>query len=121
MTADIIAVAVSDVTSAQSLHEKLAATLGFPGYYGKNWDAFWDCITDPDQSAMPRRLLIKGFDVLQERLPREADLLRQCLLDRQREHPEFEVVFEKVEGRATELANKPFERTGSAGRSTPSR
>jgi RNAse (barnase) inhibitor barstar len=96
MTADTIAVAVSEATSGQSLHEKLAAALSFPDYYGKNWDAFWDCITDPGQSVMHRRLIIKGFNVLQERLPREANLLRRCLLDCQRENSEFEVVFERV-------------------------
>jgi RNAse (barnase) inhibitor barstar len=94
MAADTMTLAVSDATSAQSLHEKLAVALGFPDYYGKNWDAFWDCITDPGQSTMPRRLIIKGFGVLRERLPREADLLRSCLLDHQREKRGFEVVFE---------------------------
>jgi hypothetical protein len=43
---------------------------------------------------MPRRLIIKGFGVLQERLPREAELLRSCLLDHQRGKLGFEVVFE---------------------------
>jgi len=95
MTADTITLTVSDAMSARSLHENLAAALGFPEYYGKNWDAFWDCITDPGQSTMPRRLIIKGFGVLQDRLPREADLLRRCLLDRQRQNGGFEVVFEK--------------------------
>ena len=95
MSPDTITLAVSDATSAQSLHEKLAAGLGFPDYYGKNWDAFWDCITDPGQSTMPRRLIIKGFGALRKRLPREADLLRSCLLDHQRETPGFEVVIEK--------------------------
>lgn len=95
MTADTITLAVGDATSAQSLHEKLAAALGFPDYYGKNWDAFWDCIRDPDQSTMPQRLVIQGFGVLRERLPREADLLRGCLLDHQREKLGFEVLFEQ--------------------------
>ena len=94
MTADTITLAVSDATSAQSPHEKLAAALGFPDYYGKNWDAFWDCIRDPDQATMPQRLVIQGFGVLRERLPREADLLRSRLLDHQRGKLGFEVLFE---------------------------
>ena len=96
MRADTITLAVMDAASAQSLHEMLAVALRFPDYYGKNWDAFWDCITDPDQSDMPRRLIVSGFDMLQQRLPREAELLRRCLIERQREKPTFEVVFENA-------------------------
>ena len=35
-------------STATSLHEGLAAVLGFPGYYGKNWDAFDECIADQE-------------------------------------------------------------------------
>jgi hypothetical protein len=38
MAADTIMLAISGVTSAQSLHEMLAAAVTFPDYYGKNWD-----------------------------------------------------------------------------------
>ena len=27
-------------------HEVIRDSLDFPAYYGCNWDAFWDCITD---------------------------------------------------------------------------
>jgi ribonuclease inhibitor len=96
MRADTITLAVGDAASAQSLHEMLAVALRFPDYYGKNWDAFWDCITDPDQSDMPRRLIVSGFNMLQQRLPREAELLRRCLIERQHEKPTFEVLFENA-------------------------
>ena len=26
------------------LHQRIKEALDFPEYYGKNWDAFWDCI-----------------------------------------------------------------------------
>jgi len=28
------------------LLDAIAAALNFPGYFGRNWDAFWDCICD---------------------------------------------------------------------------
>ena len=28
------------------IHEIIKEALDFPDYYGKNWDAFWDCLTD---------------------------------------------------------------------------
>jgi len=55
--------------------------LRFPGYYGRNWDAFWDCITDPDQSTMPDVLRVNGWERLAKRLPRDAALMRECLAD----------------------------------------
>ena len=91
---ETLSLTVAHASSGDSLHEMLAAVLQFPGYYGKNWDAFRDCIRDPDQSVMPRRLIIKGIDILEDRLPREAKHLRLCLADVQRETSTFEVTFE---------------------------
>ena len=31
-----------------SLLNALGETLEFPGYYGRNWDAAWDCLTELD-------------------------------------------------------------------------
>ena len=28
------------------IHEKIRVAFDFPEWYGKNWDAFWDCMTD---------------------------------------------------------------------------
>ncbi|MBE6762829.1 MAG: hypothetical protein E7553_00535 [Ruminococcaceae bacterium] len=39
--------AVLDFSGCQylnELHERIQAALEFPDYYGKNLDAFWDCI-----------------------------------------------------------------------------
>ncbi len=30
-----------------TMHDKLSASLGFPGYYGNNWDALLDVLSDP--------------------------------------------------------------------------
>ncbi|WP_346767010.1 barstar family protein, partial [Vibrio sp. 2-2(9)] len=32
------------IENESQLHELMANCLGFPDYYGKNWDAFWDCL-----------------------------------------------------------------------------
>ena len=39
--------AVLDFTDCKYLlemHERIAAALQFPAYYGRNWDAFWDSL-----------------------------------------------------------------------------
>jgi RNAse (barnase) inhibitor barstar len=83
--ADTRALTVAHATSSTSLHEMLAAALDFPDYYGKNWDAFWDCLRCPERSAMPRTLIIRGLGVLEKRLPKDAARLRGCLVDGPRE------------------------------------
>jgi ribonuclease inhibitor len=32
--------------TVDEFHDRAAATFDFPAYYGRNRDAFWDCITD---------------------------------------------------------------------------
>ncbi len=36
----------SGIDSKRELLEVLGTVLGFPGYYGVNWDALWDCLCD---------------------------------------------------------------------------
>lgn len=38
-----------DFTNVQyysEMHGIIGKSLDFPDYYGCNWDAFWDCLTD---------------------------------------------------------------------------
>ena len=67
------------VTRKEEVHDRLATAFGFPDYYGKNWDAFWDCVTMLD--PMPQKIRIRGMKVLADVLPREETLLRKCLED----------------------------------------
>ena len=88
---------VSGVPTSEALHELLAETFRFPEYYGRNWDAFWDCITDPEQSQMPMLLRVNGWPSLNQRLPREARLFRECLDELTRVRPECRVEWAESE------------------------
>ena len=63
----------------------LRDALGFPQWYGCNWDAFWDAISG--LVDMPLQLRIRGWDSLSQRLPDDARLLEQCLLRLQSQYP----------------------------------
>ena len=82
-----IEIDVSSISSSQELHDLLSSKLSFPGYYRRNWDAFWDCVRDPEQSMMPKQLFIRGWSKLESRLPRDAKLLRDCLEELPGERP----------------------------------
>lgn len=70
---------LTGVTATAELHATLATALGFPDFYGGNWDAFWDAITG--LVAMPETLRLVGWTVFATRLPDDAAMLRR-LLDR---------------------------------------
>lgn len=36
----------TDVTDYLEMHFVIKEALNFPDYYGCNWSAFWDCLTD---------------------------------------------------------------------------
>jgi len=52
------------------IHEIIKEALDFPDYYGKNWDAFWDCITDMAGETV--HIEIRGFDILEDKFPDTA-------------------------------------------------
>ncbi|MCP3751515.1 barstar family protein [Pseudomonas sp. SBB6] len=90
----VVGIDLGKVTSAKELHCLLRDALGFPDWYGCNWDAFWDAITGLVQ--MPRQLQISGWDAFSSRLPRDAELLQKCLAAMQVEYPQLaaDVLFE---------------------------
>ena len=77
---------LSAVESSADLHALLFERFDLPDYYGANWDAFWDVITAED--VLPRRLVLHGWFQLKQRLPREAELMRECLAEYQKERPD---------------------------------
>lgn len=76
-----VEVDVAGLTKEEAVHERLAVAFGFPSYYGKNWDAFWDCVST--LNPMPQKIRIRGLESLANSLPREAALLKKCLADLQ--------------------------------------
>jgi len=80
------------VMDEETFHEYVSKMLNFPGYYGFNLDAFWDCITDSGQSTMPKILIIEGLAAFKKFLPELHDGFVKCLEDYLKLFPEREVV-----------------------------
>jgi RNAse (barnase) inhibitor barstar len=83
---ELVEIDLSAVDSSESLQLLLCESLGFPDWYGCNWNAFWDSITGLVQ--MPRRLRLRSWRSLEARLPGDARLLRECLDEMAVEYPE---------------------------------
>lgn len=55
------------------IHRILKEELDFPEYYGENWDALWDCLTD----MVGQKIVIEiyGMEVLRQKFPEDAESL----------------------------------------------
>ena len=73
----LVTIDLSDINSPRQLHAALASALGFPSFYGMNWDAFWDAITG--LVDMPQQLELRGWQAFAARLPAEAAILQRIL------------------------------------------
>ena len=43
-----IAIFITDALNKDTLLTSIAKACDFPSYFGHNWDALWDCLTDSD-------------------------------------------------------------------------
>ncbi|WP_248733733.1 barstar family protein [Neobacillus rhizosphaerae] len=74
---------VSNIKKSKELHLLLKEKLEFPDFYGENWDAFWDAITGLVE--LPDKLEFIGWAKLQKKLPRDATIMKKCLVDYNKE------------------------------------
>lgn len=64
------------------LFNEFSAALQFTPFFGENWDAFFDCLSDPDALTDNRGLvlvILQPDEVLSEGDPREFQLFYQVL------------------------------------------
>ena len=53
------------------IHDVIKKSLDFPDYYGRNWDAFWDCLSD--MYGDPVHIEILGLDNVERKFPIAAE------------------------------------------------
>lgn len=95
---------MSKVKTPSELHEFLEDALGFPGWYGRNWNAFWDAITALVE--LPKRLKFIGWEAFAERLPADASILRQCLDEMAEIYPDLAASVEY--GKQSQINFRPY-------------
>lgn len=59
------------------MHFIIRQSLDFPDYYGCNWDAFWDCLTD--MVGRPIHIEIIGLDIIEKKFDDAAETLLEIL------------------------------------------
>ncbi len=75
----LVVVVPNSLSSKQELFDRLASTISFPNYFGENWDALIDCLSDLSWiDATEVTLLHEGLPRLPER---ELRTYLECLQD----------------------------------------
>ena len=84
-----VRIQASAITDEESLHREFASAMGFPGFYGANWDAWIDCmsyLTSPEASMTAFHLApdeelrvdLVGGDSFRVRSPEVFTALAEC-------------------------------------------
>lgn len=76
---------VSAIQDSTELQFFLKKNLELPDYYGMNWDAFWDAITG--QIELPETLIFEGWNNLEDKLPKDSQILIKLLNDFNEQYP----------------------------------
>jgi RNAse (barnase) inhibitor barstar len=79
---------LATATSKQDVLDMIAAQFTFPAHFGKNFDALYDCMTDPLHKSGPQ----PGFIVVLEHIPANGKFdkeAREQLLDIFRDTADF--------------------------------
>jgi RNAse (barnase) inhibitor barstar len=68
---------LKEITSIQHLHGIFKKQLGFPDFYGNNWDAFWDAITGLVE--IPETLVLSGSAYFAATFPADHKILSRII------------------------------------------
>ena len=87
-----------NISRWREMHLLFKDVLDFPDYYGCNWSALWDCLTD--MYGDPIHIEIIGLDAFEERCHKTKDTLIRILKRFKHYIPRFEddVLIELVDG-----------------------
>ena len=73
---------------SETTHKILKELFEFPDYYGKNLDAFWDCLTDW-YVGEKAHIVWKDFNISKENLGEDADIMLEIFNRAQNQYGDF--------------------------------
>lgn len=81
ITADPVLLRLNSCRDWGTLHQRIRKAFGFPDYYGENWDAMWDCLTDVFLQPVQRHIVVEGFDAMPQELRAYAAPMQEIFSD----------------------------------------
>ena len=73
------------VDTKAAFHRTMKSQLGFPDWYGENWDAFWDAKTG--LVDMPDCVVLQHWERFAQACPHDMRMLREIIAEYQQEKP----------------------------------
>jgi RNAse (barnase) inhibitor barstar len=75
----VIAIPTDRITDWDSFHEVFQSAFGFPDFYGRNMDAWIDCMSDLDEPRSElTRVKARPGELVALRIDDASDLRRRC-------------------------------------------
>lgn len=74
----IVDIPVSGIVDWDTFHDVFGAALGFPSFYGRNMDAWIDCLTYRDEDDGLASVVVAPGDVLTLQLDEGRTFARRC-------------------------------------------
>ena len=87
----------SNIKNWIEFHQIIKKELDFPPYYGENWDALWDCLTEMVDEDEPLHIEIIGAEVLEQRFPGKLDKLVEIFKDLKHWDDDYYCDYVKIE------------------------
>ena len=69
---------LTEVSSWEAFHDLFAKSFSFPAYYGRNMDAWIDCMEDFAIAGECLRLDLTGMNALKARCPEIYEAINEC-------------------------------------------
>ena len=91
----IVTAQLSGLLDEETFHEYVSKKLNFPGHYGFNTDALWDCLTDFSVSQPDNTLRIEGLDDFRKNNKSYAEKIISCFQDLEKEPYEHSITYSK--------------------------
>ena len=76
---------LTGMATKAAFHQTMKRQLGFPDWYGVNWDAFWDAIIAVVE--MPDCVVLQHWQAFAQACPEDMLILRDIIANSPREKP----------------------------------
>lgn len=74
----VIELDLNGCADLDDLHERIRKAFGFPTWYGKNWDAFWDLLWSECEAD---KVIIKGEQTMPSAFSEHLKIMHKTLED----------------------------------------
>ncbi|GAB3856633.1 barstar family protein [Hymenobacter terrigena] len=81
---------LAHVDTKAAFHLLMKREMGFPDWYGENWDAFWDTIAAIVE--MPQQLLLQNWQHFEQACPTDMQILRDIIEHYNQEIPDKKIL-----------------------------